>query len=556
MKKKILPLLMVLALTIGIFAIPTFAAYPPSDETAIFADPDHKTMGPTPPPIGQKYTFDIKIQNRPKVTTIAFSLKFNTSYVNVTKLTANPTNDLPGGSPLIGDWFPAEGRIEAITYGILGNSWDITTPKIVWRVEVECMGFTPPGGTVIDIYDMDCYDEYLFNFLAGDCPYDHTVEILMPGPTPPTADFTWTPAYPKEGETVTFDARASVGGFDGSQSCPITQYMWDWESDGTIDLITSDPYPVTHVFATEGTYNVNLTVYAPPGPSPNPTYYPYGSIVKQVTVTKPPVGRNIDLYTQDYRFGGYTTIYTGEGIDALSTPGVDRQVDTFAPQELVILYAKVTYNNEPVANKEVAFSVNGPLNPYHNITIYRQAFTNATGIAVINFTIPWPDEHAEQIVFGNWTAMAKVFIGGWDGGAWVQDEHWFYVHWIIEIIDVKLYDSMSVVRNDFEELQNVFINTTIKNWAMTPRNVTLTIVIYDELGVPIGTAVASYANVPPGESELDRMPILVSIYIPEWAYVGWGHVYVNAFTKLPWDCGLCYCPEYEKPINIKPGSYP
>ena len=536
--KRIISILTILSLISGIFAFieSATATYPAPDETALFAYLDEITLTTS-----GTYTFDVKIQNKEGVTTIAFDLHFDTDYVNITDIQANPEGELPGGSLLIGNWDPATGVIEMITYGILGDSWDITTPVSVIRVTVEVLNFTPPSGTVIDIYNMDCYDKDLNNFLTGDSPYDHILEFPTPPPSPPTAEFTWTPMFPTEGETVSFDASASTQGFDGSQFCPITQYWWDWENDGVIDDNDTDPY-IDHVFATAGTYEVNLTVYAPPGPSPDPSYVPYDSIVYTITVTAPPVGRGIDLFTQDTRHPGYTTPYTGENF-------FGGQVDSFAPQDLVILFAKVTYNNEPVANKEVAFEVHGPPNQYQNISIYRQAFTNAEGIANITFRIPWPDQHAEDIVFGNWTAMAKVDIAE----EWVMDAHWFYVHWIIDIINVELYDNMNNIRVDFEELSNVFINTTVFNWAMTPRNVTITIVIYDELGVPFGTAVVNYVNIPPGETELDRVPVLVSIFIPEWAYVGWGTVYVNAFTKLPWDCGVCYCPEYSTPIQIKPG---
>jgi hypothetical protein len=148
--------------------------------TNLFADPP--TFSTNNLRIGDKFNFTICLENRTKVTTIAFSLQFNINYVNITRLIPNPTNDLPGGVSLIGDWYPNLGRIEAITYGILGGSWDVTLAR-VWTVEVQIMGFTPPGGTVIDIFDMDCYDEYMYNFLSGDSPYDitvyHTFEYIV-----------------------------------------------------------------------------------------------------------------------------------------------------------------------------------------------------------------------------------------------------------------------------------------------------------------------------------------------------------------------------------------
>ncbi|RLI43183.1 hypothetical protein DRO69_09545, partial [Candidatus Bathyarchaeota archaeon] len=76
MRKKILPMLTILILISGIFAFmkPAIADYPATDETAIFSDPDVMDFTGQVPP--KTYTFDIKIQKKTGVTTIAFSLHF------------------------------------------------------------------------------------------------------------------------------------------------------------------------------------------------------------------------------------------------------------------------------------------------------------------------------------------------------------------------------------------------------------------------------------------------------------------------------------------------
>jgi len=543
MKKQILTTLITITLLLGVFAIarPAGASYPPPGTEALYASPDVKDLtGNTPPKI---YTFDINITAHPAVTTISFSLHFNPAYVNITNITPDPNGALPGGSFLIGNWLLDTGNITDILWGKLGGSWDITKDVTVFRIEVNVTAFTPNAGTVIDIYGMNCWDEPGYNFLVGDSPYDHAV--IMPPVivvVQPKAEFTWSPSMPTVGDTVTFDASGSTGGYDGHQSCPITEYRWDWEGDGIVDETTGSP-TITHVFTSATTYHVTLTVYAPGGPSAEPTYVPTASITHDVLVKAPSVGRIIDLYTQDTRSPGYTTDKTGYGIDSsITDPTVNRQVDSFAPQDNVTLYAKVTYNNAPVANKEVAFEIHGPPNQYQNITVYRQAFTNESGIATVNFRIPWPDQNSEDIVFGNWTMMAKVDIAE----QWVSDSHWFYVHWIVEIQSVQLLDSSYTPKSDFIRGQDTaYINVTVYNWAMTPRNATITVVIYDELGVPVGTNVINFVDIP-GETAVSQ---ITSIIIPNWAYVGYGNVYVNAFTKLPWECGVCYCPEFP-PVTI------
>jgi PKD repeat protein len=69
---------------------------------------------------------------------------------------------------------------------------------------------------------------------------------------PPTADGVATPAAPRVGEVVTFDASPSFD-FDGE----IVSYAWDVDGDGTID---STDAVTTHVFAAAGHYRASLTV--------------------------------------------------------------------------------------------------------------------------------------------------------------------------------------------------------------------------------------------------------------------------------------------------------
>ena len=534
-------MLIVAMLSLGIvaFAIPVRA----QEGTRLYAVPPDKTLGPTPPPIGITYTVNVKLANATRVTTIATSFDWDPTMMKVTNIVKGDC--LPGGALLIGGWDKVTGLITDATYGVLGAFYDVAD-GLAFVLTIEVMGFTTePAGSVLDITGMSCWDVDLLEFLAGDSAYDHTLHALKPGPTNPTASFFYTPPMPQSGNPVTFDATASTAGFDGTQMCPITEYRWDWENDGIVDDTTASK-TIIHVFALDGTYTVKLEVYAPAGPTPDPIYVETASVTHDVIVSAPPTGRNIDLYTQDVRYPGYPTGYTGKD-------QYGGQVETYAPQDLVILYAKVTYNLEPVAHKEVAFEIRGPINPYYNVTIMRQAPSdggecNVSGIATIEFRIPWPCSHPEESVFGNWTIMSKVSIAE----ETVVDTHWFYVGWIVDVEDILLYDSMSVPTHIFQENTDVFINTTVYNLAMTPRNVTLGIVIYDELDVPIGSVYATYINVPPGETELDRLPILVSIHIPEWAYIGMGTVYVNAFTKLPAECGICWCPEHNTWIKITP----
>ncbi len=74
------------------------------------------------------------------------------------------------------------------------------------------------------------------------------------GNIPPEADFTWTPSEPAPGESILFDASASVDP-DGF----ITLYEWDWNHDGTYEENSGDP-TTTHSWTSPGDYIVTLRV--------------------------------------------------------------------------------------------------------------------------------------------------------------------------------------------------------------------------------------------------------------------------------------------------------
>jgi hypothetical protein len=68
----------------------------------------------------------------------------------------------------------------------------------------------------------------------------------------PVADFVFSPEHPKAGESIVFDASASVDP-DGE----IIRYEWDFDGDGVIDALGRR---ITHVFAMAGGFAVTLRV--------------------------------------------------------------------------------------------------------------------------------------------------------------------------------------------------------------------------------------------------------------------------------------------------------
>jgi len=275
------------------------------------------------------------------------------------------------------------------------------------------------------------------------------------------------------------------------------------------------------------------------------------------------LGRDIDSFTDPYRKYGekHFTEYIGLG------PHMN--ADAYQPQDIVILYALVTYAEDPVQGKLVQFEVHPP-NDVEGFPLYRTAITNATGIANITFTIPWPCDHPERVL-GKWFVYQSVEIAC----VKVNDTEWFEVGWTIWLTDVS-------VRNA-KKCTNATVTFCYKNIAIGPfydeaipifnetcsgpifqgfeyiqrgedphdaKLVYFTAVIYDDLGVPIGSY-ADWLWVPNGvwcHPYVDCTEYL--IHIPKWAFVGEGTVYVNAYTGICSECGLPYCPEISTTFPI------
>ena len=104
---------------------------------------------------------------------------------------------------------------------------------------------------------------------------------------------------------------------------------------------------------------------------------------------------SVDVYTQR------------GGIGASEPSGI------FMVGELVSLFAKVEYNDFPVPDKIVSFSVHGPSNSYGNFTIILSDITNSSGVASACFRIgPMGMEHWEEIFLGTWLVVAAVEVSG------------------------------------------------------------------------------------------------------------------------------------------------
>jgi PKD repeat protein len=316
----------------------------------------------------------------------------------------------------------------------------------------------------------------------------------------------WNPVIPQNCTPVNFNAGLSKPGFDGLHMCPITEYRWNFD-DGN-STTTGNP-TIIHHFLEPAFYAVTLEVYAPGAVPENDTEG------HSVMVIPPPTGAYIDLTCN-------RTPFDGTGIDVAN--------DAWAPQELMVLYAKVTYNLEPVEAKLVGFEVR---DSDGDCVLYRVQATSASGIAQIDFRIP------SEPVFGDWIAIAIVDVAG----TTVADTMPFKVGWIIEIL------SVTPTNGPYYKGNNMYFELEIVNIAKTTKTPTITVVVYDECGVPLGQVIIDTWDIPPETSA--PFTTTVAIHVPQWAFVGLARVYANAFTDLPSANGVPYCPEQSAEFIIK-----
>jgi len=391
------------------------------------------------------------------------------------------------------------------------------------------------GDSTIVLYKPN-EETYLLLGIIGvniDTATNGLIHQLAPAATPPTAVIV-APVKVPVCTMVTLDGSSSIQGHDtlplpSGNDCPIT--TWNWH----LDFVYTNGTPPKSVDLTgetvqfhcdgPGTVTVTLTVIAPDTVPPTAgSYVDHATsapwVITQFIPAPPPTGAFIDVYVTNN--GDINGTYG-------SAPPYDVWADAYGPQQLVCVQAKVSYNDEPVEYKPVAFEV---VDAHGVSRDYRVVFTDENGLAGYCFRLPWEGKDAEA-QFGDWHIVATVDIAE----VIKTDTVWFRFGYLVYIKDISVVPAYPTAIYKMQTLQ---IDLTIHNIAFTTKMALITVVAYDNCSVPIGkaTTVGLYA-VPPDADTLMAFFIL----IPKWAFVGAGTVYANIFTKAPSAGGVPYCPE-------------
>lgn len=336
----------------------------------------------------------------------------------------------------------------------------------------------------------------------------------------PTAIFSMTPLPPNYVNTTeTFDATASLPGFDGVSTIPIVDYAWDWGEGGAIE---HDATPITtHVYGTTGLKTITLVVTDANAQVSAPNVQTKNELVQAA-------GCVLDVFTQGWRY--IDPIYL---TPVLQGKGPNLPAELFRPGDLVQLYATTVYNGDPVQNQLVSYEVhdnNGAL------ILAGVARSDSNGLAEYDFRIPWPCTGAEGM-FGTWSVYVTWEIGTNSGlppfAKTQNDTMTFNVGWGI------WSDGLTTDKAGYLKSEMVVIKVNIHNDYSVPVFVLGTANIYDDLMVPIGGVANYYQELQPGVTEVT----FTGIHVEKWAFAGVGTVKANEFSAWPSAMGTAWCPE-------------
>ena len=227
-------------------------------------------------------------------------------------------------------------------------------------------------------------------------------------------------------------------------------------------------------------------------------------------------GLVVDAYTQKVPFNG---------------EGMNQPSDPFSPDEKVIVYAKVTYNEGPCINQLVSFAV---LPPNNSFPFMLSDFTNESGIAACTFRVP-------SIYMGEWIVNVTANIGE----IFAYDILKFNVTWIVNVKRIEILDENFVPKNLFSHGERVNIKLHLRNEALSPKDVIVAITIFDSAETCI-ISIESSERILHG----DNMIFIDGKEIPLFASSGNATLIVNLYDRPLEEGGQLFCPEASESFSI------
>jgi hypothetical protein len=280
-----------------------------------------------------------------------------------------------------------------------------------------------------------------------------------------------------------------------------------------------------------GSTNINLVEVHLQGPSsgsnsdhPQIAFTSAGSTFNLLSPTSSPTP------TPSPTSGPVLDVYTQRGGELNMTDS-----DAFGPQELVQLYANVTYNGVSVVGKDVSFAL---YDPNGNLIAIRVATSDANGQAHAEYRLPWPSVNPQ---FGVWSVSATVDISQ----VTCYDRVRFDFNYILNITNVQTLSCSNCPISEIGRTQQMKVNVTVSNIRSIPINGLVCVTLYDVAHVPIATATQTLTVHAAGSASTT-----FEFTIPDYAFIGLGKVCADILTDLPNLGGVAYCPEVSKNLSI------
>ncbi len=120
----------------------------------------------------------------------------------------------------------------------------------------------------------------------------------------------------------------------------------------------------------------------------------------------------------------------------------------------------------------------------------------------------------------------------------------------IEITSLLSVNEDGDYRSSTERGKYLWFNMTVKNKGFSTQTVWMSISVLDSRLIPLEMDMAG-VEIPPNSTA----KIMPRMFIPNWATVGAGYIYGDAFTSFPTNGGRPLCPEKVAYFNIIESSY-
>ena len=332
----------------------------------------------------------------------------------------------------------------------------------------------------------------------------------------PTADF--TPSDGSSfllGSSITLNASLSQPGYD-TETCPITNYAWSVEYLNGTTFASFTGENATFTAAVVGTFRIILIVTAVDVHSPSDSgYESTGSTSAEINVISNKTVVSIGVFAAQ---GG---------------TGSTASIGEYGPLQIVQMYATVILDNVSMPNQNVLFSIQ---NSNSTVIAVKQGLTNATGIASNNFRLPTPDPSTPQISFGIWTIKASVNVAGNQ----VSGVTKFNFNYLSGIENVTI--PASIHRSEAIPIQLTINNAYLpKQWSQ------LSITIFDQAGIPIGSTTIMTTQQTQNITVIDA-----TLTIPSWAFTGQATVCLCLLTNSTNNQTIPVAPETIANFDILP----